>query len=170
MCPDLVAIGKVVGLARGTGEVKVLPLTDFPHRFSNLKDIELVSEEGERRSLTVEKAELKGKLVYLKFTEIDAADEARSLIGSTLEIPERELVPLPEGVYYVFQLIGFEVVNEKGEPLGELVDVLSMPANDVWVVRRDDNEYLLPAVKEFVKRVDLERGEVVISPIPGLLD
>lgn len=163
------AIGKVLRPHGQVGEVRVLPLTDFPDRFSELESVYLVSE-GETRSLTVERAELKGNTVILKFTEVETKRDAWELVGSTLEIPEEEVVALPEGTYYVFQLMGMRVLNEEGEFLGEISEVLSMPAQDVYVVKREEEEVLIPAVESIVKSINLERGEMVISPIPGLLD
>ncbi len=166
---DLVAIGKVLRPHGQVGEVRVLPLTDFPDRFSELESVYLVNE-GETRNLTVERAELRGNTVILKFTEVRTQRDAWELVGSTLEIPQEEVVALPEGTYYVFQLMGMRVLNEEGEFLGEISDVLSMPAQDVYVVKREEEEVLIPAVESIVKSIDLERGEMVICPIPGLLD
>ncbi len=169
MGADLVAIGKVLGAYRRGGEVKVLPLTDFPERFSDLEKVFLVGEE-ETRCLTVERAEVKAGTIVLRFAEVETRSEAQQLVGSTVEIPEKQVVSLPEGTYYVFQLIGMRVLTEGGDFLGEVADVLSMPANDVYVVKRDDEEVLIPAVEPVIRSIDLKRGEMVISPIPGLLD
>jgi len=166
---DLVAIGKVARPYQGRGLLRITPLTDFPDRFSNLAKVFVVGEE-ETRILTVERAERKGKTVLLKFAGVETREEAWELVGCMLEVPEEELVPLPSGTYYIFQLIGMRALTEEGEFLGELSDVISTPANDLYVLKRGGQEVLIPAVKDVVKAVDVEKGEIVIAPIPGLLD
>jgi len=164
-----VTIGKVVRPYQGRGCLRISPLTDFPDRFSNLTKVFVVGEE-ERRILTVERAERKGRSVLVKFAGVETREEAWKFVGCTVEVPEEELVPLPPGTYYVFQLIGMRALTEEGEFLGEVSDVISTPANDLYVLKRDGEEALIPAVKDVVKAIDLEKGEMVIAPIPGLLD
>jgi len=77
---------------------------------------------------------------------------------------------LPNNSFYVFDLIGLRVKSSRGEVIGEITDVWFMPANDVYVVRQGEKEWLIPAVREVIKSVDVEAGEMIIEPMEGLLD
>ncbi|MBX6394541.1 MAG: 16S rRNA processing protein RimM, partial [Alicyclobacillaceae bacterium] len=88
-----------------------------------------------------------------------------------LKVPESELVPLPEGTYYIHQLVGCEVVDEEGVRLGELAEVLQPGANDVYVVRRPGRrDLLLPAIPSVIKQVSVEEKRIVVSLLEGLED
>jgi len=162
--PGYVAIGRV-GAAWGVrGAVRVLPLTD---RRGQLAAGRTVTVAGERRK--IESARWQKGLVYLRLSGIEHREAAAELGGRLLAIPESELEPLPEGEYYRFQLIGLSVVSTDGEELGRVTEVLSTGANDVYVVRGDRGELLLPATDEVVREIDLETGRMLIEVLPGLL-
>jgi len=111
---------------------------------------------------------------YLDAGEIPARGEGRSEGIDTLEdyaSALRDLVPLPEGRYYTFELIGMQVFTNTGEEVGTVHDVLFAPANDVYVVRRPGRaDVLVPAVKHIVTSIDVSRRTMVITPPAGLLD
>jgi 16S rRNA processing protein RimM len=162
--PEYVAIGRV-GAAWGVrGAVRVLPLTD---RREQLAAGRTVTVAGERR--TIESARWQKGMAYLRLSGIDDREAAAELGGRLLSIPESELEPLPEGQYYRFQLIGLSVVSRDGEELGRVTEVLSTGANDVYVVRGERGELLLPATDEVVREIDLETGRMLIDVLPGLL-
>jgi 16S rRNA processing protein RimM len=98
--------------------------------------------------------------------DVHAADKLR---GQLIEIPSSQLRALPEGEYYLFQLIGLEVHTTDGEVLGEIADVLVMTSNDTYVVRGDRGEILIPAIEDVVRTVDLDKGVLIIEPMKGLL-
>ena len=79
-------------------------------------------------------------------------------------------MPLPEGTYYTFELIGMDVVTEEGERLGRLSDVWSMPAQDVYVVEREGKEILVPALQTIIREVDLPHQRMTVNLPDGLLD
>ena len=82
-----------------------------------------------------------------------------------------QAVPLGKDEYYIADLIGLKVLREEGSYLGELVDVLQTGANDVYVVKMEDGrEILLPVIRDCIKKVDLEQGEIVVHLMKGLLD
>ena len=83
-------------------------------------------------------------------------------------VPASQIPPLPEGQYYQFQIIGLKVWEE-GHLLGEIIDVLDYTANDIYVLRRTDGtETLIPALKQIVRRIDLEAGIMEVSLPEGL--
>jgi 16S rRNA processing protein RimM len=96
---------------------------------------------------------------------------AEAYRDADLQVRLEDAAPLPEGVYYHWQILGLQVVTEQGESLGELVEILETGANDVYVVRdAEGRERLLPAIRSVVAQVDEQAGRLVVRPLPGLLD
>ena len=85
-------------------------------------------------------------------------------------MPEEEVVPLPEGAYYWFELIGMEVFSEAGEKLGTIVDIFETGSNDVYVLKRGGQEVYIPATKEVIKQVDRSAKRMVIHLMDGLME
>ena len=166
---DRVAIGRV-SRARGIkGEMVVVPLTDDPHRFLKLQEV-IISKEESTKEFQVEWArEFKGK-VLLKLKQVESPEEAKKLVGGFIEIERDQLVELSEGRYFIFDIIGLQVVTTKGEKIGKVKEVISLPANDLYLVEGDKKQYDIPAIKKVVKRIDLEKKEMIIEPTEGLLD
>ena len=162
--PGYVAIGRVGAPWGVRGAVRVVPLTDSRELFAPGRG---VTVSGQRR--TIASARWQKGIVSLRLSGTDDREAAEALRGRLLAVAESELLPLPEGQYYRFQLIGLAVVSTDGEELGRVTDVLSTGANDVYVVRGDRGELLLPATDEVVREIDLEKGRMLIEALPGLL-
>ena len=164
----LIAIGQV-GKPRGIdGEAFLKPLTDFPERFEGIRDVTVEDPEGSRSVLRVERVRAYGSRLAVKFRGINTPEAAKRVRGFRLMVPFEDVHPLPEDTYYVFEVVGLKVVTEAGDPIGEVVDVLTFPANDVYVVDRDGEELLLPAARDLIS-VDLEAEQVVVKKLEGLL-
>lgn len=167
---DFVVIGRV-GRAHGTrGEVCVEPVTDFPQRFESLREMLVMRKGREPRRMDVESVRWKGKVALVKLAGVEDRDEAVKLNGALCGVRRSEVAPTGEDEYYHFDLIGCRVIDEKGEEVGVVSDVLRMPANDVLVVKDGDREMLVPTVKQVVKDVSLDERVITIERIPGLLD
>ncbi len=167
-----VAVGRILAPHGTAGLLKVLPLTDFPGRCRELKEVTCKLDSA-RRILTVERAALHGRFWLIKFSGIDARDEAAALRGALILINAGDRVALPAGSYYYDQLIGLKVYNRAGECLGEVEDIIPGAAHDLYLVRRampDKKSFLLPAVKAFVQEIDLAAGMITAEPPPGLMD
>ena len=161
--PGYVAVGRV-GAAWGVrGVVKVIPLVNKRERLAHGRSVTVA---GQRR--TIETSRWQKGLVYLKLSGIDDREAALAIRDQLLTVPESELEPLSEGQYYRFQLVGLAVESTGGAFLGRVTDVLSTGANDVYVVRGDGGEILVPATNDIVKEIDLESGRMVIEEVPGL--
>lgn len=107
----------------------------------------------------------------VQFDGYFSANAAETLRGADIEIDEHDLPPLPDGEYYVHDLLGMQVVTTAGEIVGELEEVLRTGANDVYLVRRaDGRQALIPAIPDVVQRVDLAARRMEIEAIPGLLE
>ncbi|MGB4313587.1 MAG: ribosome maturation factor RimM [bacterium] len=167
---SLIAIGKVTAPHGVAGEIRVLPLTDFPDRFQQLKKVYLTGKGmAGPRLLTVTGVKYHKKFVILKLAGVESRTEAEKLRDCYLKIEPSELVPLPPGHYYHFQIIGLQVKTLEGEVLGEVVEILTPGCNDVYVVQdQEGNEILIPAIKDVVREIDLEGGLMRVELLDGL--
>jgi 16S rRNA processing protein RimM len=164
-----VLVGEIVGAFGIRGQVKVLPLTDFPERFEHTKTIYLGNEHT---PMTVTDAQQHKNVIVLSLAEIASVDEAEKLRGRVISIPDSELTPLPPDQFYLHDVVGLRVEHVNGQPLGVITDIITSGGNDVFVVRDQvtGREALLPVVKAFVKDIDIPAGLVRVEPIPGLFD
>jgi 16S rRNA processing protein RimM len=105
----------------------------------------------------------------LRLKSIATIEDAEPLRNSLVQIRNSEAVRLPTNEYYIFDLIGCEVVTDTGRVLGNIRDVLRTAANDVYVVGSGAEELLLPAIQDVVKLVDTNARVITVTPTPGLL-
>jgi 16S rRNA processing protein RimM len=109
-------------------------------------------------------------MMLVRLASIQDRTAAEQLQWRRLLIPQTEAMPLGEHENYVHDLIGLRVETFNGEALGEITEVLSTPANDVYVVAGPGGELLLPALRDVVLRVDLEAGTMRVKVPDGLRD
>jgi 16S rRNA processing protein RimM len=166
---EWVAVGLAVGAFGIRGDLKVQPLTDFPERFQQTSILYVGKAHTPHRLIS---ARQHGRIVVVHLEGVEAANDAEQLRGAQLFIPVGELLTLPVDHYYVHDLIGLRVEHVDGTPLGVIRDVIPTGGNDLLVVRTMTGgaDVLLPAVKEFIKGVDVPGGVVRVAPIPGLFD
>ena len=162
---DIGLIRKPHGLQ---GYLRVQSLSDAPDRFTDLDQVGIEFEDGHRETFDIETCRPQSDSLLIKFKGIDTPEEAARLRGGYLQVPADQAAPLPEGAYYIFEMIGSTVVSEAGEVLGSVRDVWSMPANDIIVVDTPDGELLLPAIRDVVLEVSPEEQRIVIRLLPGL--
>jgi len=123
---------------------------------------------GPRRVKSV--APSKGAAVLITLAGVDTPEAAEALRHATVWMVRQDLPSLEAGAYYVVDLIGLRVETVAGKVLGELVDVLETGAADVYVVRGEAGETLLPATREVVREVDVAAGRIVVEPLPGMVE
>lgn len=151
------------------GEVKVFPTTDDANRFKKLKEV-ILDTGRERLTLEIENVKFFKQFVILKFKGYDSINDVERYRQGKLLVTRDKAVRLKKDEYFVADMIGMRVVTDEGEELGVLKDVLATGANDVYVVnRKDDTEALLPAIKECIKNVDMDRHVMEIHIMDGLL-
>ena len=168
--PELryLAIGRVVRAHGLRGEISVAVLTEFPERFEATEWVYL-GDEFEATPYRLESYRWHKKNVLLTLSGIINRTQAEQLRGQFVQVPLEEAVPLPEGAYYLYQLIGLRVITIDGEYLGSVVDIIETGANDVYVVDHEGQQILLPAVLDIIRSVDVEAGEMVVQVIDGLI-
>ncbi|MFQ5846375.1 MAG: ribosome maturation factor RimM [Candidatus Methylomirabilales bacterium] len=165
----LLILGRVLGAWGLRGAVKVKSFTDVPTLLAPGRSVILRGPRGESEVFVKETRPLRHLLVAT-FEGIANREAAEAVRGHEICIPRASAPALPEAVYYHDDILGLQVQTETGEELGEIVDIWPSEAHDVYVVRRDGGEWLLPAVRAFILRVDLARGVMVVRPIEGLVD
>ncbi len=166
----LITIGKVLKPFGLKGEVKIEPLTDFPERFKGLGRVSLVSPAGKEVAGAVTAVRYANGVPFLTFAGYDSPEKAKTLNGWFIKIPREEAVPLSEGSYYWFELIGMEVFSEAGDKLGTITDIFETGSNDVYVVKQGKKEIYIPATLEVVKQIDVAAKKMVIHLMDGLLE
>ena len=161
-------VGVIAGTHGVRGDVKVFPTTDDPKRFRKLKSV-FLTYRNETTKREVSNVRLQGKFVILHLSGIETPEEARLYRNLPLMIDRKDAVPLPEGRWYIPDLIGMKVLEENGSLLGTLTDVLQTGANDVYEVRTDDgDEILIPAIYDCILDVKPEEETMVVHLLPGL--
>lgn len=152
------------------GEVKVFPTTDAPERFLDLKEI-LLDTGKEKIPLTISGVKFFKQFVILKFKGYEDINLVEPFRKKTLWVTRENAVPLEEDEYFIADLMGLTVITDEGELLGHVTDVLETGANDVYqVTSGDGKEILLPAIKDCILSVDLEKGEMAVHVMKGLMD
>jgi len=164
-----ITIGKITKTRGLNGEVVIFPYTDDPDRFFLLKEV-WISGKKNSQIFQIKKVKKFKSNILLKFQGINSPEAAMPLVNSYLEIEREKLLTLPENRYYIFNILGLKVLTEKGEEIGTIKDVISLPANDVYVVRKGEKEYNIPAIKEVVSKIDLDKKIMMIQPLKGLLE
>jgi len=158
-------IGRVVAPRGLGGELKVAIETDQPDRFLQLRKVYL----GDGLAcFKVQRARLHRGQALLQLQGIADRNAAEAWRGAHVSVSMQDALPLEEGEYYCHQIEGLDAVTTEGERLGRVTGVLATGANDVYVVRGDQGELLLPAVKDVIVRVDLEAGMLVVRLPEGL--
>lgn len=166
----LLAVGKIVKAFGIQGDLVVRPMTDSPDRFRRLRVAYVGSDATQVEERTLERVMVESRGVRIKLTGVSDRTAAERFVGRFLFIEEQKRARLPKGRYYVHDLIGMSVVDEVRGTIGELRDVLKMPAQDVYVVDDHGKEIMIPAVKEFIRKVDLSARQMTVHLIEGMAD
>lgn len=153
-----IVVAEIVGCHGIDGELKLRPLTDNDHRFDPGNILFIEGETVEVESSFSHKGQ-----IILKLLGLDDRNQAEKLIGKDITVDEEDLPDLPQDEFYVYELIGLDIV-EKGEKKGELVDIITgVYPNDVYVVKKGEREVLLPAVRATIKNIDLKKREIEVE-------
>ena len=158
------AIAKITKPHGIKGEVRVTVLLDSPELFCRVKSAYL---EDMKVRISARNA---GDAAIVRIQNVLTRDDAELLRGKTLYVDREDADRLKETEYFVDDLVGCSVVSEDGSPVGTLKAVHSRPAQDLYEIESEDGKsFLIPAVKEFVKEVNVPEKRIVIQIIEGLL-
>jgi 16S rRNA processing protein RimM len=121
-----------------------------------------------KRQVTVASFQVRHPFTILSFQEIQRIEEAQEWVGCSAFIAKESLAALPPDEFYAYQLLGLQVKTDQGVPLGVLEEIIPTGSNDVFVIRKDGQEILLPATDEVVLRVDVAKKEMTVRLLEGL--
>ncbi len=163
MQQELVVVGRIIKEWGLKGDLLVMPLTFDPKRFYSLHEVFIQLEDIVELKKIREARLYKGNLL-LRFDGCETPEHARKYRGALIKIDKSESPKLPEGIYYHYQIIGLDVYNTSGDYLGEVREIIETASNDVYVVKSDDEEYLIPAIKDFIAEIDIESKKMIVTP------
>jgi 16S rRNA processing protein RimM len=166
---DLYLIAKIDAASGTDGFVKIFSYSDFPDRFFSLNKIFIDFFDVKKEFLVEEVKEIKGSFL-IKFRNFDNDDDVKILIGKEIYVDKENLISLPEDYYFIHDLIGSRVLRNDVE-IGKVKDIISNPANDVYVIEdKQGKETLIPAVKDFIERIDIPNKMLILKPGESFYD
>ncbi len=160
--------GKIINTHGVAGAVKVENRCDSPKILASLKRVYFTSGNGYKETKVVS-GSVMGQFVLLRLESVTDLDGA-AVLKNKLIYAAREDLPIEEGAVFIADMIGLPVIDaESGVKYGELSQVINRGASDIYVVATPEGERMMPAVKEFVRDVDVEKG-IFVTPIEGMFD
>ena len=168
MKKDFLEIGKIVGTHGVRGMVRIQPWCDGIELLKNVKKYYIDSVAS--KSLDCEKISVNGNVFIAKFNGVDSIEMAERYRGVVL-FANRSDLNIEEGSYFIQDIFDCRVLDaETGNLYGVICDVSATGANDVWHIKNNDKEYLIPVIPSVVKSVDIDKGEIKIIALEGIFD
>ncbi len=162
---SLIEIGKIVNTHGLRGHIKVEPWCDGIETFEYLKRVFINSNSYEIESVKIQK-----NLFLLKLSQVDSVENAELLKNNVLYAQESEMPPLPEGVYYIKDIIGLKVYDGDNY-IGEIIDWIETGANNVYVIKREKGkDVLIPAIDSVIQNIDIENNVMSVNMMEGLME
>ena len=166
---DRVIIGKVLTAHGVKGELKTAPLTDYPERYLEMRALSLYRKGEPVGEFGIKNVRAAGDSLLITLEGIDDMDAANALRGCTIEIPKSERAELPEGEFWISDLIGLTAERDTGQRLGTVKDIVESGASQLIIIAgTDGKEHMVPANEEFLLGADLTAKTVTLRLIDGL--
>lgn len=159
----MVIMGRVASAFGIRGWVKIQPFSEYVDSLLGYKSWYLGHENGPWREVTVVQCEAHDKTLAAQFPECPDRNAAEKLKGLLIAVPRSSLPVQDEGEYYWADLIGMSVVNEAGETLGIVAELLETGANDVLIVKGSGPDVLIPFLKNVIKHVDVTAKTIQVN-------
>ncbi|WWR17454.1 ribosome maturation factor RimM [Lachnospiraceae bacterium JLR.KK008] len=167
---QVLKVGVITSTHGIKGEVKIFPLTDDAGRFQDCREL-LLDTGTEKKVMEVESVKYFKKFVILKFKGYDSINEIEIYKGKELYVTREHAVALEKDEYFIADLLGLSVLDEEDREIGILSDVIGTGANDVYsVTTKEGGEILLPAIKDCILDINIEKGQMHVHLLPGLVD
>ena len=167
---ELIPVGKIIGTHGIKGQLKVHSYSGNFESLRAARTVILKSADGTLHEFVLKNSNANSGKFIISLQDFDDIDQAQPLVGSELCLKRGNLPILTDDEYYWSDLIGLRVVTVDGILLGTIADIFETGSSDIYVVRNDTREYLIPAIGDVVQQVDLAGGTIVITPLEGLLD
>ncbi|MFD9624341.1 ribosome maturation factor RimM [Peribacillus muralis] len=166
-------VGKIVNTHGLLGEVRVISSTDFPEKRYKVGNTLYLFSDTEKKPfpLVIRSHRTHKNFNLLTFENYYNVGQVEAFKNGVLKVKEAQLGKLDEGEFYFHEIIGCSVVTDEGMEVGEIIEVLTPGANDVWVIKKaGSKDILIPYIDQIVKEVDISAKKVIITPMEGLLD
>ncbi|MDR0979362.1 MAG: ribosome maturation factor RimM [Lachnospiraceae bacterium] len=161
-------VGQIVNTYGIKGFLKVVPFTDDISRFEDLKQI-YIDINSNLEKFFIEEVKYSKSLVLLKLKGIEDITMAEKYKNAYLKIDRQNAVKLPKDTYFIVDLIGLDVFTEDNSYLGKVEEIFPTGSNDVYVVKNElGKQILIPALKDVIKKTDIENGKIIVNLIQGL--
>ncbi len=164
---EYIVVGKIVNTHGIKGDIKIYPYTTDMERFSILKKAYIGQD---KLSVEIENIKYHKGMILLKLKGFNNINEVLKFKDEFIFVDELNKVKLPKDNYFIYELIDCKVFDLDGNSLGYIKDVLQNSSNDIYIIKDKDKEYLIPAVKEFIKEVNIVEKKVIIDPIEGMIE
>jgi 16S rRNA processing protein RimM len=164
---DYYLIGKLETANNPDGYLSVDPFSDFPDRFLNLDSV-FIEIYGAYKKILIEECLVSDSGIFIKFLNFNSDLESEELIGCGIYVSKSELVELEKDSYFIHDLVGCKI-SKNDKFFGVLSDVIQLTSNDVYVIDIDGKEFLLPAIKGFIEKIDVESKEIILTNNAELL-
>ena len=162
-------IGQIVGVHGIKGNCKIRSYAESLTVFQSDSVVFIATSAGRQKPYEINWIKPHAKAVLVSFKGVDTRDQAKALIGCELFIEKSRLPDLEEGNYYWFDLIGLDVFGIDQKYLGRLESIIQTGSNDVYVVKKDDTEILIPALESVVQKIDLKNRRMQVDLPEGLV-
>ena len=167
MKKEFLEAGKIVTTHGIKGEVKIMPYTDSPELLAEFDRLFIGKNKDE---VIIERARVFKNTVIAKIEGVDTPEAAEKLRNKILYM-HRDDLELDDDTYFIQDLIGMEVKDaDSGQVYGKISDVMQTGANDVYVIKGENREYLVPAIADVIVSTDVENDVMIIRPLDGLFD
>lgn len=167
---ELIPVGKIIGTHGIRGQIKLHSYSGNFDSLSTVRSVLLRYPDGSLHDYTIRDAKDNNGRFILALAGFDSINSVEPLVGSELCIRRCDLPEPDEDEYYWCDLIGLQVVTGEGIPLGTVADIFNSGSSDIYVVQGGPREYLIPAIGDVIRTIDLEGGRIIVTPLEGLLD
>lgn len=167
---ELVPVGKIIGTHGIRGLLKVFSYSGNIDSLKSVRSVFLKGKDGALREYDIKSVSAHAGGFIVGLNDFSDINQVLSLSGSELCLKRSQLPTPDDDEYYWCDLIGLVVHTDEGIELGTIVDIFETGSSDIYVVRGDAKEYLIPAIADVIAHVDLPGNKMIITPLEGLLD
>lgn len=165
---EYISIGQITNIYGIKGELKVYPLTDNISRFDDLDDI-YIEENNKLIKYKVQYIKYLKNMVILKLKGIENIESAVTFKNKYIKVHRKDAVKIPDNSYFICDIIDAEVFTTEGLYLGKVQDVIQTGSNDVFIIKKQDSEILIPALKSIIKEVNIINSRIIVDLPEGLI-
>jgi 16S rRNA processing protein RimM len=162
---DWIPVGRVTRTHGLKGELKFFPADQDDLVVQNDQQIRLGETTFKIKSVRGAKSPF-----IVKFEGVDSIEAAQSLSGQEVLVAKEDFESLPEGEYYRFEIEGLKAFDDTGKYYGVIEEIIATGSNDVYVVRGDGKEWLVPMIDSVVQNIDMEEGKLIFHCVEGLFE